>query len=166
MHLQGLTYISAQYISLADITAYMRGHKGWYWKISLRSLGMVILPRWELTNEQWHSKPLPITLAGCLHPISLNFQQCGGAFQDSGLHQRKLPPSKAAFRVLCLHLYAKETDSELNQPVIRDELPISLLLLNYPIRMEIMNLDRRFKIIVGVCVSTTVKIRLPQLQLI
>lgn len=30
MHLQGLTYISAQYISLADITAYTRGHKGWY----------------------------------------------------------------------------------------------------------------------------------------
>lgn len=118
---------------------------------SLRRLWPVILPRWELANEHWHSKPLPTTLAGCVHPIYPHFQQHSGAFQDSALHQTELLPSKAVCRVLCLHFYTKEMDGELNQLVIKDELLISLLLLNYPIRMEIMNLDRGFKSIVHAC---------------
>lgn len=98
---------------------------------------------------------------GSVHPICLHSQWCGGAFQDSALHQAELPPSKAVCRVLCLHLYAKEMDGELNRLVIKDELLISLLLLNYPIRMEIMNLDRGFQIIGSAMSLQIVKIRLP-----
>lgn len=58
-----------------------------------------------------------------------------------------------------MHFYATETDDELDQPVIKDDFLINRLLLNYLIQMEIMNLDRGFKIIVGVCVSTAPKIR-------
>lgn len=115
----------------------------------LKSLAMVVLPRWELkinSDTQNHSQAVYIPFAFISNSLV--------RLSETALH-------RAVCRVLLLLLYAKEMDGELNQLLIKDELLISLLLLNYCIRMEIKNLDRGFKIIVSGCVSTTVKISLP-----